>query len=166
MAREIDERKKRAALRKLRKAAALAESGLGPPLSDWEREFLDEVEARIETYGSAFGDPEKGDLEEPLSALQKVKLKEIDKKARGKGLRRSEFRRRRPDQPEAGRDGDGDQPAPPAPREHGAISRRASVKRPPKPAAQTPQQEPPEPAPCPAPGQRPVFRVIDGGKSQ
>ncbi|MEO0466850.1 MAG: hypothetical protein AAF216_09925 [Pseudomonadota bacterium] len=94
MPREIDERKKRKALRQLRKAAELAEAGLGPPLSDWEREFLDEVEQRIETYGSAFGDASKGDLEEPLSALQKVKLKEIDKKARGKGLKRSGFKSR------------------------------------------------------------------------
>ncbi len=84
MARDIDERKKRAALRKLRKAAALADAGLGPPLSDWEVRFLEEVEARIEEYGSAFADPSKGNLEDPLSALQKHKLKEIDKKARGK----------------------------------------------------------------------------------
>lgn len=85
MSREVDDRKKRKALRKLRKAAELAEAGLGPPLSDWEREFLEEVEQRIETYGSAFTDPTKGALEEPLSALQTQKLKEIDKKARGKG---------------------------------------------------------------------------------
>lgn len=96
MPREIDERKKRKALRKLRKAQALAEQGLGPPLSDWEREFLEEVEARIETYGSAFHDREKGSLDEPLSALQQVKLKEIDKKARGKGLKRSGFKPRLP----------------------------------------------------------------------
>ncbi len=85
MAREIDDRKKRKALRKLRKAAELAEQGLGPPLSDWEESFLAEVEERIETYGSAFADPDKGSLDEPLSALQARKLKEIDKKARGKG---------------------------------------------------------------------------------
>ncbi|MEH6410803.1 MAG: hypothetical protein V7741_09770, partial [Hyphomonas sp.] len=85
MSRDVDERKKRAALRKLRKAAALAEQGLGPELSDWERQFLEEVEARIETYGSAFADPEKGADGEALSSLQQVKLKEIDKKARGKG---------------------------------------------------------------------------------
>jgi len=85
MSREIDERKKRKALRKLRKAALLAEQGLGPPLSDWETQFLEEVEERIETYGSAFHDPEKGASDEPLSALQTVKLKEIEKKARGKG---------------------------------------------------------------------------------
>ena len=85
MPREIDERKKRKALRKLRKAAELAERGEGPPLSDWEREFLEEVEERIETFGSAFNDPDKGSLEEPMSALQAQKLREIDKKARGKG---------------------------------------------------------------------------------
>lgn len=84
MPREVDERKKRAALRKLRRAADLAERGLGPPLSDWEREFLEEVEGRIEKYGSAFADPMKGSEGEALSSLQQVKLKEIDKKARGK----------------------------------------------------------------------------------
>lgn len=84
MPRDIDERKKRKALRKLRKAAMLAEQGLGPELSDWEQQFLEEVEERIETYGSAFADPSKGRLDSPLSALQERKLKEIDKKARGK----------------------------------------------------------------------------------
>ena len=94
MPREIDERKKRKALRKLRRAALLAEQGLGPPLSDWETQFLEEVEARIETFGSAFGDPEKGGSDEPLSALQAFKLREIDKKARGKG--KSGFKQRKP----------------------------------------------------------------------
>lgn len=89
MPRDIDERKKRKALRKLRRAADLAEQGLGPPLTDWERAFLEEVEERIETYGSAFADPAKGPLSEPLSPLQARKLKEIDKKARGKGVRRA-----------------------------------------------------------------------------
>ncbi|MEL6568966.1 MAG: hypothetical protein AAFQ22_11145 [Pseudomonadota bacterium] len=152
MGREIDERKKRAALRKLRKAAALAESGLGPPLSDWEREFLEEVEARIETYGSAFGDPEKGDLEEPLSALQKVKLKEIDKKARGKGLKRGGFKRRSSDRPDDKEPADD---APPPKRGITPISRQAAPKPPKKPAA----------APTSAKPTKPVFRVIDGGKS-
>ena len=85
MAREIDEKKKRKALRKLRKAAERAEAENGPGLSDWEREFVDEVEMRVEKYGSAFADPDKGNLDEPLSALQTRKLKEIDKKSRGKG---------------------------------------------------------------------------------
>ncbi|MCR9270835.1 MAG: hypothetical protein NXH72_12665 [Hyphomonadaceae bacterium] len=85
MPRDVDERKKRKALRKIRKAAMLAEQGLGPPLSDWEKQFLEEVEERIETYGSAFHDLEKGAADEALSSLQYVKLREIDKKARGKG---------------------------------------------------------------------------------
>lgn len=153
MARDIDERKKRAALRKLRKAAALAESGLGPPLSDWEREFLEEVEARIETYGSAFGDPEKGDLEEPLSALQKVKLKEIDKKARGKGLKRGGFNRRASDRDPQGNAPESEDTLPPPKPGLTPISRQAAPK-------------PPEPPSRPArPGARPVFKVIDGGKA-
>ncbi|WP_084420896.1 hypothetical protein [Henriciella litoralis] len=85
MPRDIDEKKKRKALRKLRKAADLAARGEGPKLSDWEKEFLQEVEERIETFGSAFADPDKGNLDDPMSALQTQKLREIDKKARGKG---------------------------------------------------------------------------------
>ena len=85
MPRDVDERKKRKALRKIRKAAMLAEQGLGPPLSDWEKQFLEEVEERIEKFGSAFHDLEKGGADEALSSLQFVKLREIDKKARGKG---------------------------------------------------------------------------------
>ena len=85
MPRDVDERKKRKALRKLRKAAMLAEQGLGPPLSEWEKQFLEEVEERIEKFGSAFHDLDKGGSDEALSALQHVKLREIDKKARGKG---------------------------------------------------------------------------------
>ncbi|MFN3608199.1 MAG: hypothetical protein ACK4Y9_03960 [Hyphomonas sp.] len=94
MTRDVDERKKRAALRKLRRAALLAEQGLGPPLSDWEREFLEEVEGRIEKFGSAFADPMKGAQGEPLSSLQQAKLREIDKKARGKASRG--FQNRKP----------------------------------------------------------------------
>ncbi|MEM6899389.1 MAG: hypothetical protein AAF583_06435 [Pseudomonadota bacterium] len=93
MARDIDEKKKRKALRKLRKAAKRAEAEGGPGLSDWEREFVDEVEERVEKYGSAFADPEKGPLSEPLSQRQMQKLKEIDKKSRGQGgLKRSSFK--------------------------------------------------------------------------
>ncbi|MEO0882929.1 MAG: hypothetical protein AAFY34_09355 [Pseudomonadota bacterium] len=93
MVRDVDEKKKRKALRKLRKAAKRAEAEGGPGLSDWEREFVDEVEERVEKYGSAFADPDKGALSEPLSARQMQKLREIDKKSRGKGgLKRSSFK--------------------------------------------------------------------------
>lgn len=93
MPREVDERKKRAALRKLRRAAELAAQGLGPPLTDWEAAFLEEVETRIEKYGSAFADPMKGGEGEALSGLQQLKLKQIDKKARGKAPKGLKARR-------------------------------------------------------------------------
>jgi hypothetical protein len=71
----------------------------GVNLSDWEGEFLGSVAARVETYGRAFGDPEKGQAGAALSMLQTVKLKEIIAKAKGEprpGLRRD---RRRPAAP-------------------------------------------------------------------
>jgi len=58
-------------------------------LTAWEHEFLESVETRLETFGSAFADAAKGDLDEPLSRLQIMKLKEIEKKARGKSAARS-----------------------------------------------------------------------------
>ena len=53
-------------------------------LSDWEGEFLGSVEERVEKYGRAFRDPDKGGPGSSLSALQAVKLKEIVGKAKGK----------------------------------------------------------------------------------
>ena len=53
-------------------------------LSDWEGEFLGSVEGRVETYGRAFRDPEKGSAGSSLSLRQHVKLKEISAKAHGK----------------------------------------------------------------------------------
>lgn len=119
MAREVDERKKRAALRKLRRAAELAAQGLGPPLSDWETAFLEEVEGRIEKYGSAFADPMKGAEGEALSGLQQAKLREIDKKARGKGgkglkARKPMGSRHRPSRPDPEPPEDTTPPEPPA----------------------------------------------------
>jgi hypothetical protein len=88
---------KRAALRALRRAKKAAEES-GAPLSEWEDEFLGSVSGRVETYGRAFGDPEKGDRDAALSTLQGVKLKEITAKAKGKtvrpGLKRTPFRRK------------------------------------------------------------------------
>ena len=83
---------KRAALKALRRARLAAESA-AIPLSDWEGEFLGSVEGRVETYGRAFSDPEKGQPGASLSLLQTVKLKEIDAKARGKKRPNRSFRR-------------------------------------------------------------------------
>ncbi|WP_084398808.1 hypothetical protein [Henriciella aquimarina] len=172
MGREIDERKKRKALRKLRKAAELAERGEGPPLSDWEREFLEEVEERIETYGSAFADPEKGSLEDPMSALQSQKLREIDKKARGKGggfkTRKPLGAKKKPAYSPRVRQIDDDTeddnpPEPPEPRPKrpalgvirgSELPDRGDTAR--KAASEKASEDPP--------AKRPAFRVIRGGK--
>ena len=77
------QRAKRAALKALRKARAAAEAA-GVKLSDWEGEFLRSVGGRVETYGRAFRNPEKGAPSASLSILQGVKLKEITDKAKGK----------------------------------------------------------------------------------
>lgn len=162
MSRGVDERKKRTALRKLRKAASLAEQGLGPGLSDWERQFLEEVEARIETYGSAFADPEKGADGEALSSLQQVKLKEIDKKARGKS--KSGFKSKaRPAYTSRVRNIDAEN----EPQPKVKVTPASSPARPPAPrlvaaAAPPPPAHPPTTTPSP----RPRFRVIEGGKSE
>lgn len=83
---------KRVALRALRRTKKIAETS-GVKLSDWEGEFLGSVEQRLETYGRAFGDPEKGPLNSSLSIRQTVKVKEIAAKASGKG-KKPGFRRR------------------------------------------------------------------------
>jgi hypothetical protein len=91
--READNvRAKRAALKALRRARKAAEAS-SVKLSDWEGEFLGSVEGRVERYGKAFRDPEKGGPGTALSMLQALKLKEIAVKAKGhkSGLRRKSF---------------------------------------------------------------------------
>ena len=73
---------KRAALNALRRARKAAEKS-GVALSEWEGEFLGSVEGRVEKYGRAFGDPDKGAPGTSLSLRQAVKLKEIAGKAKG-----------------------------------------------------------------------------------
>jgi hypothetical protein len=98
MGREVDPKQTRKALRIVRKLAAKSaapetidpETGEVKPgegavdYSQWETEFLTEVDKRLEKYGSAFADLSKGRKDDALSMLQTVKLKEIAAKARGK----------------------------------------------------------------------------------
>lgn len=160
MPREIDERKKRKALRKIRKAAMLAEQGLGPPLSDWEKQFLEEVEARIETYGSAFHDSEKGAADEALSSLQHIKLREIDKKARGKAksgfASKGGFKRKSTPRVRQVDEDLEEAPTPPKPNKPELVSGTdlsLANPAPPKPPGSA----------RPRPKQRPKFTVIEGG---
>jgi len=85
-------RAKRAALKALRRTRKAAEVST-VKLSDWEGEFLGSVESRVERYGRAFRDPEKGGPGTALSMLQALKLKEIAGKAKGRksSLQRKSF---------------------------------------------------------------------------
>ncbi|HXV01462.1 MAG TPA: hypothetical protein VG166_13290 [Caulobacteraceae bacterium] len=74
---------KRAALNALRRARNAALK-TGVDLTEWEGEFLGSVEQRLESFGRAFADPEKGAPGASLSGRQGLKLKEITAKARGK----------------------------------------------------------------------------------
>jgi hypothetical protein len=85
---------KRAALRALKKAQRAADTA-GVKLSDWEGEFLGSVAERVEKYGRAFRDAEKGSLGSSLSMRQAVKLKEIAGKAAGKKTGRRRLDRHR-----------------------------------------------------------------------
>jgi len=76
------EQAKRAALNALKRARRAADKA-GVELSEWEGEFLTSVAQRVETYGRAFADPEKGARGQALSGNQAIKLKEIAAKAKG-----------------------------------------------------------------------------------
>ena len=87
-----NEKSKRAALNALRRARRAADRAQ-VPLSDWEGEFLGSVEERVEKYGRAFRDREKGAAGASLSVLQSQKLKEIAAKAKGRKKPRRSFGR-------------------------------------------------------------------------
>ncbi|WP_271086427.1 hypothetical protein [Brevundimonas sp. NIBR11] len=82
--REAARRKALNALKRAKRAADKA----GIALSDWEGEFIEGVTDRIQTYGRAFGDPEKGAPGQALSSMQGRKLKEITAKANGEEPKR------------------------------------------------------------------------------
>ena len=151
MVRKIDEKKTRRALRRLERAckAAAASDADKPDLSDWEGEFLGSLEERLEKFGSAFNDPDKGNTEDALSSRQALKLREIENKAKGKARkpmsRGHGFKRKSGSPVPRGRDiyDDLDGPADPAPR----------------PADPVRDHQPPD-----APeARRASFRVIPGG---
>ena len=148
MPREIDDKKTRKALRRLARAkrAAKQVDGDDPQLSEWEDEFLGSLEERLEKFGSAFNDPDKGNLDDALSGRQSMKLREIEKKARGKERkpmsRGNGFKRKTPTYSSRNRDIHDDIPA--------------------EDVAQPDPAEKPDVAPPAASGFKPI--VIQGGK--
>jgi hypothetical protein len=95
--REVDDKATRKALARIRRAKAAVERAIAKSedpkaadaarveLTDWEDEFMSSIEERLGEFGSAFADPRLGENGEALSRLQLAKLKEIEKKAKGKG---------------------------------------------------------------------------------
>ncbi len=69
-------------VRRLKKASSASDDSAQAKLSEWEDEFLDGLEERLNTYGSAFADPNLGDEEEALSIRQAGKLREVGRKVR------------------------------------------------------------------------------------
>jgi hypothetical protein len=96
MGKKTDDKKTKKALARVRRTLRKKEMLEGDAaLSDWEDEFIDSLETRLEKFGSAFADPEKGAVDEALSYRQAVKLREVEKKAKGKGrkpMKRSSFK--------------------------------------------------------------------------
>ena len=200
MAREVDDKSTRKALARIRRAKAAVERAIAKAesdnpdaaqaaqaeLTDWEAEFMASVEQRLNEYGSAYADPTLGAQGEALSRLQLAKLKEIEKKAKGKapkGFSRgggssfkgkgSGFERKGPERRSRDRDINEDVIAPveeaaPAPvaelRQSGLIRKgfTPEVIETLDEAGETAAPEPAPPDP-PAPRRR-GFRVIDGGK--
>lgn len=97
--RKARERSARNAQRKLKRLQAkLKDSG---ELSEWEDEFSTSVSERLETYGSAFQDLEKGRPGDALSFAQKRVVASLKAKARKKdgapsksGFKRGGFKRK------------------------------------------------------------------------
>lgn len=76
-ARERAARRERRKLERLR--LELEQTG---ELSDWEAEFSESVAERLDEYGAAFHDPEKGKMSEALSYAQKKIMADMRKKLR------------------------------------------------------------------------------------
>lgn len=87
MTRRVDPALTKRALSALKRAAEKAKSSQ-EGLTDWETEFLGSVEERLTRYGSAFHDPDKGQLSAPLSLRQGLKVRQISKKAERETARR------------------------------------------------------------------------------
>ena len=150
MKREVDKRKTQKALRKLRRAAEAATAEEGPGLTTWEKDFVEGVTTRLETYGSAFRDPSKGRLEDALSSRQTHIVRVIDKKSRASSKKAA---------------GDKSDNKPPDARKHGATLSRGKPKWTPR-VRDINEDVPAQPAGPETPERRRIhLKVVPGGKS-
>lgn len=98
MSRRVDPALTKRALSALKRAAdkaKLSKEGL----TDWEAEFLGSVEERLVKFGSAFADPDKGQLSAPLSLRQGLKVRQISKKGEVEGGKKAHAGFRAKDKP-------------------------------------------------------------------
>jgi len=86
LARVVDPKRTRKAKRLIER---LKQAGEETDFSSWENAFLNEVDTRLDRFGSAFHDLAKGAREDAVSRLQAQKLREIAKKASGKEPKRA-----------------------------------------------------------------------------
>jgi len=92
---EREKRRETQAKKAVRRAARLLRMAAkeGAKTTGWEDEFLNDVKARVEKYGAAFKDPDKGHPGDALSFKQAYKLSEIGRamkrrQSKGDGGRR------------------------------------------------------------------------------
>ncbi|MAP93885.1 MAG: hypothetical protein CMK07_02945 [Ponticaulis sp.] len=174
MPRDIDQKKTRKALRKLRKAVERAEAE-GVELTDWEKEFAEGVDERLNKYGSAFADLTKGEADEALSMAQSEILRQLDKKSRGKTsggfttrkplrARKPVFRNRKQDEPEEAENTDEQADFVHRDAEH-IVPKREIPKGPPQLKIASDQGKQSLNETERSPPKRPQFKVISGGKS-
>jgi hypothetical protein len=162
MKRDVDKRKTRKALRKLRRAAEAASAEDGPGLTTWEKDFVEGVSTRLEKYGSAFRDPGKGRLEEALSHRQAQVTRVISAKAR---KAQSEAKA-------AAKTGAAKDAGPAKPAARSTFQRKSSLNAKPKanaksgwkPRSRDINDDPERAAPAARPA-RPALKIIPGGKT-
>ena len=122
MSRRVDPALTKRALSALKRAAdkaKLSEEGL----TEWEAEFLGSVEERLTKFGSAFADPDTGQLSAPLSLRQGLKVRQISKKGEADGEKKPRDGFKAKDKPQGAAKSKPDKPRKPLARKTGLTSK-------------------------------------------
>ena len=99
-------------------------------LTEWEAEFLGSVEERLTKFGSAFADPDKGQLSAPLSLRQGLKVRQISKKGEADGDKKPRRGFTARDKPQSAAKPKPDKPRKPLARKTGLTSKGFRPKKP------------------------------------
>ena len=122
MSRRVDPALTKRALLALKRAAdkaKLSKEGL----TEWEAEFLCSIEERLTNFGSAFADPDKGQLSAPLSLRQGLKVRQIGKKGEAVGEKKPRAGFKTKDKPQSAAKPKSDKPRKPLTRKTGLTSK-------------------------------------------